>query len=407
MTSACDRIARPMRLAILAVGPGSLCVVSPASAETRWSTSVSAGGSVETNPYLVNGGGTDGALTLDVQPWLQLLHDEVSTLDLSGNLSLRQYSRSANGTDISGSASMDVSRRLSPNFRVNGSARYFTSRNGINGGFAVVRPDDPAPPPNVLLPDISLAGTRTRTQSLSGNLGFGARLSPFDNINLNVSATKSTNDAAAGQDFTYLGGGVNYARTLSERLSATVSVTVNKSNYLRTRVGDGTVISPQAGIDARLGPKTTLSVSAGASFTSSEIGNGVTIKSTSISGQFRLCRLQERGSLCVVGAHSPQPTALGGVGSTTSVSVNYNKQMSAKDALSFNLGFNRSKNNTALIGPTQPQTYYNAEASWSRSFNPRFSAYLTPSYSRISGFSRSYDAFRLSAGLRYTFGAIS
>jgi hypothetical protein len=406
MTTASNRKARSLRLAALAMAPGSLCVGTPASADTRMGADVSAGGSIETNPYLTNGGSTDIAGSLQIDPWLKL-SDNISSLDLRGDLSLKRYTKSSNGTDITGTAVLAASHRLSPYFSISGGVNYLTSRNGINLGFANVGPNDPVPPPTTSLPDISLGGTRTTTHSVSANLGLSARLTELDQLGANFTASRSTYNSSAGRDFTYLNGGLNYSRTLSPRIALTASVRYGKSNYINTRAGDGTIITPEVGFNMTLSANMTLGASLGASLSRSTRADGTTVKSTSLSGDARLCRSLRSGAMCLVAARSAQPTALGSINTITSVSVAYDTRLGARDTINFSLGFNSSDDDAALTTGPETSKYYSAGGTWSHSFSRRLSTYVSPSYSRILNSSKSYNSFRLSAGLRFSFGAIS
>lgn len=405
MTSARNLSVSPLRLAVLAIAPGSFCFGAPASADTRMGVDVAAGGSVESNPYLTNSS-ADFSGSLQIDPWLRV-NDDVSTVDVRGNLTVRRYTQSANGTDVSGNATLATTRRLSPYVSLSGGLNYFTARNGINLGFASVGPNDPVPPPTTPLPDITLGGTRARTQSLTGNLGISARLSPLDQLGASFSASRFTNNSVAGRDFNYLNAGLNYARTLSERTAITASVRYGRSNYVGTRTGDGTIITPEVGIERTLSPTTTLSASLGASFTRSTRADGTTEKFTSLSGQARICRNLDTAAMCLAAARTAQPTALGGISALTTVNLNYGKRISRRDNINLGIGFNSSSNEQPFAAGPDASKYYTAMGTWTRNFNPRLSAYVSPSYSRITNSSNSYNSFRLSAGLRLSFGAIS
>jgi hypothetical protein len=405
MTSARNLPVSPLRLAVLAIAPGSFCFGAPASADTRMGVDVAAGGSVESNPYLTNSS-ADFSGSLQIDPWLSV-NDDVSSVDLRGNLTVRRYTQSANGTDVSGTATLATTRRLSPYVSLSGGLNYFTSRNGINLGFAGVGPNDPAPPPTTPLPDITLGGTRARTQSLTGNLGISARLSPLDQLGASFSASRFTSNSVAGRDFNYLNGGLNYSHTLSERTAITASVRYGRSNYVGTRTGDGTIITPEVGMERTLSPTTTLSASLGASFTRSTRADGTTEKFTSLSGQARICRNLDTAAMCLAAARTAQPTALGGISAVTSVNLSYDKRISRRDNINLGIGFNSSNNDQPLAAGPEASKYYTAAGTWTRNFSPRLSAYVSPSYSRITNSSNSYNSFRLSAGLRLSFGAIS
>jgi hypothetical protein len=388
------------------MAPGPFCFGTPASAETRIGMDVSAGGSIDSNPYLTGGGSADIAGSLQISPWLQL-SDAVSQVELRGDFTLRQFTKSTNGTDISGSASLAANRRLSPYFSVSAGANYYTSRNGINVGFANVGPNEPAPPPTTPLPDISLGGTRVTTHSLSANLGLSALLTPLDQLSASFTASRSTYNSTAGRDFNYLNGGLTYTHTLSNHVALTASVRYGRSDYINTRVGDGTIITPEVGIDMRLSPTTTLSASLGTSISRSERADGTTMKSAPLSGQARLCHSQSHGAMCLAAGRSAQPTGLGTITTVTNVSVSYDRQLSRRDTIDFSLGFSSNNEDLGPVTAHENSKYYSAQGTWSHSFGHRLSTYVSPSYSRVINFSNSYNSFRLDAGLRYRFGAIS
>jgi hypothetical protein len=388
------------------MAPGPLCVGTPANADTRAGVYVSAGAVLESNPYLASGGVGDVALSMQVDPWLKL-SDSVSSVDLNGDLSLRQYTKSSNGTEITGTVGAFASRRLSPYFSVSGGVNYMTSLNGINLGFANVGPTDPLPPPTTPLPDISLGGTRTRTHSASANVGFSLLLSPRDQIGGSFTASRSTYGSTAGRDYDYLNGALNYSRSLSKHTSLTASVSYGQSYNHGTEIGDGTIITPELGIEMTLNDRLTFSASFGASFARSKLPDGTTVQSTSPSGQIRLCHSLPNGGMCLQAEQSAQPTGHGTIDTVTSIAASYDTRLSRRDSISFSLGFDRNKNDTAFVAVPETSKYYSAGGSWSHEFGRRLSMYVSPSYSRITNSSTSSNSFALSAGLRLSLGAIS
>lgn len=407
MTSARNPLASPLRLAVLAIAPGSICIGSAANADTRMGVNIAAGGSVESNPYLTANSSADASGSLQIDPWLNI-GDDISSVELRGNLNVQKYTQRANGTDISGSADLSTSRRLSPYVSLSGGLNYVTTRNGTNLTFVNVSPTDPLPPPTIPLPDITLGGARIRTQSMAGTLGMSVRLSPLDQAGASFTASRFSSNSGLGRDYTFLNGGLNYSRTLSDRTSLTASVRYSRSNYAGSREGDGTTVTPEVGIRRTLSPSMTLSASLGASFTRSTRADGTVQKFTSLSGEARICRKQDTTGMCFVAARSAQPTALGGITAVTSVSFNYDKRLSRRDTMTLGLGFNGTSNSgdTAISGLQTSQSYF-ASGTWERNFDQRLSMFVSPSYSRIKNSSNSYNSFKLSAGVRYRFGAIS
>lgn len=406
MTNGCTRIARPLRLAALAIAPGSFCVGTPANADTRMGAEIAAGGSVESNPYLAGGASSDIAASLQISPWLQV-SGGTWTVDGRGDFSVRKYTKSANGTNTTGGASLSGTKELSPYVGLSGGLRYATSTNGINFGFANVGPNDPLPPPTTPLPDISLGGTRTRTTSLAADIGLDVRLSAMDQVGASVTASRQTFGSSAGLDYDYLNAGLNYSRALSERTALTASARLGKSSYRNTDVGDGTIITPTAGVEHQLSEFISLSASIGASFARTKRGDGTTNSFTSLSGEARVCR-KHGGAVCLTATRSAQPTAAGGINAVTNVSLTYDKRLSRQDSIVLSAGFASSKEDDgAGLGQLSAAKYYDAGAVWTRSWSRRLSMYVTPGFSRIENSSRAFNGYTLSAGLRFSIGAIS
>jgi hypothetical protein len=406
MTIAPNRLARPLRLALLSITPATACLAAPAMANTRTGVDIAVGGAYDSSPFLAEQS-ADIAATLQVSPRLTI-SDNVSSLNVLGDFLVRQFVKSANGNDITGTASAAGAHRFSPFFSVNAGASYLTSSNGLNLGFANVGPTDPLPPPTTPLPDITLGGTRTRTHMVSGNAGFAVKASPRDMIGANVTASRNFFGDAGGigaRDFVFINGGLNYSRTLSPRIAATAAVRYGKSNFLNTSLGDGTIITPEAGIEMTLNSRMTLSASLGASFTRTSLEDGTIVTGTSLSGQARLCRTLPNGGACLVAARSAQPTALGTINVVTSVAADYNRRLSARDTINLSLAFNSSSDDLTLATGTQEAKLYSAGGNWSRSLSQRLFMFVSPSYSRITDPSRSFDSFRLMVGLRLSLGA--
>ena len=76
--------------------------------------------------------------------------------------------------------------------------------------------------------------------------------------------------------------------------------------------------------------------------------------------------------------------------------------------LNVSLGFNSSNGDfIALTGRQETQRFYNASANWGHSFGRRVAAFVSPSFSRVTTTTDSYNSFRITAGLRLSFGADS
>lgn len=418
MSTSFDRMGRRLRLAAIVIGPGSLCIGGGAHAETLAGVNVGAGATLESNPYLEEGNRSDIAASLDVSPWLQF-SDPLTSVELSGAFQISRFSRDENGTNISGTARANVQHRMSPYVTISGGASYTTSRAGgvvgVVPGIPVFPgdPDVPVPPPPPLVPplqpDVSLAGTRATTHAISVNAGAGVRLSTKDQLGISVSGTRSSNNLIGATDFNYISGGLSYSRTLSPHTSVSAAVSVGRSDYPGTDVGDGTIISPEVGVQTVLGKNTTASASIGASFSQTTQLNGLEERSTALSGRAQVCRTMRAGSLCLNAAQSVQPTAFGTISTVTTGSVTYDMRVSQRDSIGFNLGLNRVNNDADLASLSIPRSfrYYSAGTNWSHNFGRRLFGSVSAAYSRVDDTFRTTNGFTLSARLQVRFGAIS
>ena len=411
MNGPLDRIARPLRLAGLVLGPGSLCAGAPALAETRAGATASVGAAVESRPYLESGNAADIAASLDVMPWLRFGNASTS-LDFNGSFRLDKYRRDENGTNLMATANVGVQHRLSNYARVNGNLSYATTRNG---GIVIFQPVNGTgtgtgtvtPPPTTLLPDFSLAGTRARIETITGNAGANIQLSPKDQVSVSGFATRSTNNYTSDGDFNYLGGGATYMRTLSQYASVSAGVQVAKSEYPQKIIGNSTFISPDIGVQLMIGKNTSVSASVGASFSRITLFNGQTSKSSSLSGRLQACRTLKDGSLCLNAAQSLQPTASGTISKVSTASVAYSMRVSRRDTLGFNGAFSYVSNDRNLPSIAAELKYYNTGADFSHNFSQRLVGNLSASYFRVEDSFRTTSGFSFGARLQYRFGAIS
>lgn len=406
MTGSANALARPLRIVALTIVPGSLCLGGPALAETRAGVNISASGKVATNPFQQVDGETAFAGSATIAPWLQIIGDQ-SSINLNGNVTVDEWTQDY-GTDTSAAVRLDAQKQLSPYFSISGGGGYSTTRSGIQQALLSRNtPADELLPPTTPLPDVTFGGVQTRTESFNARLGLGWKPGPRSNVDLTVAGYGSRFDSLDGADYNNLSANLGYSHKLTDRTSITANVGFSKSDYLDTRAGDGNIITPQVGVDWMIGSTWTLGASAGASFAKTHRADGSHDNFTSFSGNVRLCNTGERAVLCVNAAQAAQPTALGGISTVLSVGVSYDRRLGERDNLILTARYSSSDHDSDVTSEGT-QEFYGASATLNHEFSRRFTAYVSPSYSKVSDTIGSREAnFQLDVGVRFRLGAIT
>lgn len=405
MKNSQSSFATPIRIVSLVLAPASFGLATPAIAETQAGASISLGGMAATNPFQSSPAQSGVSATAELSPWVRLV-DEQSTVEVRGSVRVNQYTEQL-GRDVTAAANLNGSHRLSSTASVSGSLGYLTSRAGLHSSLLSRNAAaDASIPFTSPLPDVAFGGDRSRTETFNANLGVDFSVSPRDKIGTSFSAARSHYRSALASSHNFFNGGLNYSHSLSDLTSLTASVVVGKSVYSDTRAGDGTIITPQVGIRRRLSTNIEFSASLGASFARTNRGDGTIQSVTSLSGTVRLCRTHEYSAMCLNAARAAQPTAIGGVRTTTTVSVNYDDRVSRRDTIGLTATWTRNDDASLVIGGG-PASFYGASASVRREFSRRLSVFVTPSYSKFTNGVRSRNNAQISAGLRFSFGAMS
>ncbi len=405
MTRPATQLTRSIRIIALTIAPGTFSFGAPAMAETRAGVDLSASGKIASNPHeqVVTKTGVAGSVKID--PWIRIVGEQ-SGVELRGNFTVDRYAQDY-GTDTTASVRLNAERRLSPYVGISGGASYQTSRAGIHD--LLLSRDtaaDVVPPPTTPLPDVTFGGIRIRAETIDAHLGLDIKPSPHDQLHLNFGASRSRFDSINASNYDSYSAGLGYARTLSERTSATASIQISKSDYLNTRAGDGTIITHLVGIQRQFSQTLTLSASVGASFSRTHRADGSLQNFTSLSGQLRLCNAGIRSTLCLSAARTAQPTAIGGIAAVSSVAFALDNQLGQRDRLSLTAQYSKNDRSTGVLGGGSQ--FYGASASVTHEFNRRFTAFITPSFSKtIDQVTPRKANYQMEVGLRFRFGARS
>src|SRR5690606_34122031 len=108
------------------------------------------------------------------------------------------------------------------------------------------------------------------------------------------------------------------------------------------------------------------------------------IQKTTLAGEASICQRYARSSLCAAVSRRAQPTAFGGITSTTAASVTYGVQINENDRFSLQSSYGRSDRNISLLGGnTNTQDVFSASADYRHRFAERLFAFASPRFERI------------------------
>lgn len=393
-----------LRVPLLAAG-GALALQSgPAMADEKLTLDVSAGASASRNPYLQVGNNTAAASAfIQVDPQFRIT-DEDSEITLNGSLRYNRYS-SHYGDDVSAQAGLDVERRLSPATMVHGRATAQVARTSALDFIlipGVGQPDETSP---ALLPDVTFAGTRSRTTVFYGAVGINHDLNPRERLAADFAATETQFSRAGQSDYRFLTGDFEYRRSVSERTSAFAALRIGYSDFLGTRLDDGLVIAPTIGIATKLNPRLSLEAGLGASLSIVNDLGGRKNSRLVPSARIVLCETVEASKGCFKISRGSQPTALSGLTTVTSASLSYSRPINQRDQFATSATYTRT-DGSSILRRGQNADLLVASATYDRTFNRRFSAYITPSFARLfdAGVSRRTD-IAVRVGIRYRLGS--
>lgn len=384
--------------------------------ETQSGVLVSAGTSVESNPYNeVDADGVGVAATAEIRPFLRI-RDATSQINLTGSAQFRQFFNDY-GLEHSYGLGADLSTRQSERVTIRASAGFNSSDGGYsNFGRPGLSPGDATIPISELPPqyidpqyvDVSLLGSRSRINSLNFGAGVDTVINAYSSVSADMYGQISRFKSAGLGDFNTVGGRLAYSHKLSELTSVGLIGSVSYSDYLRSRVGDAWVYTLMASVDRRLGANWTASASGGVAFTRSERGLGLPDSTfTSLTAQVRLCRQGEFSQFCLSGGRSPQPTALGGVRVSNQLAASYSHRLSETERISLDGSYSRTGRSRNLLNVEPAISFYSAGVRYDKTLSQRLTGFASASFSKIDDqFSSRRANLGANLGVQYRFGAL-
>lgn len=398
------------------IGLAVLAGVSSAAGaqQTQTAVLVSTGASVETNPYnTVNAGGESIAGTLEIRPLLRT-RTELSTIDLSGSASFRQFVRRF-GLEDNYSLNGLISTRVSERITLNSNAGFIYNEGGYNdfarrdlqlNNPAPVMPGSGLPDPSLI--DVTLLGQRTRTKAFDFGVGADVRLNTYSTLSLNTSGRATRYKAVGFGDFNTISGRASYSHQLSETTSIGAVGSVSKTDYLRARVGDARTYSIQGSLDRRLGTNWTFWGSAGIAFTRiDQLAGQPDVDFQSLTAELRFCRNGEFSRFCLAGSRSPEPSANGNIRVTNVLQGDYSLRVSERENVTFSGSYARTGRGRGVAAALPGVDLVSGAVRYDNQLRDNLTFYASTNFSKIYTSIDSRRAnFGVNAGLQFRFGAL-
>ncbi|MDB5581803.1 MAG: hypothetical protein JWR80_6979 [Bradyrhizobium sp.] len=332
---------RQARLGLLAsISLVALPGAAHAQSDVRLSADATANIGYSANPFSEATGNTgSGFAEIKVSPQAQVVNEH-SIFTLSGVAQYQRYFRRygdsneyGGGLDYSGTPGEHVKTHL--NFHYDSS---IVGRNDLTSGpVDTTLPDLPGDSGT----DISLFGTRDRRRTLRGSGDVSFVLSARDTFAVSAYYIRARYGQFALQgNYDSYGGATGYSRQVTEHLQVGVQGSVARYNYLGS-LGDATIYSPQLSFSATLGARWKADGAIGASF----VDRSASGRTTTISGNLRLCRASERSNFCLIARRAVLPTGITGTQTVTSGGATYSYKVSERGTVSAGVDYTRNGNN--------------------------------------------------------------
>lgn len=379
----------------------ALLLAGAAHADTRASLVASAEGGYGSNPFFdstVSKNNT-GTIILSAAPKIEIT-GPTSSLNLTGRLEQAFFtSRYSDLTNWSLGA--DTAIRVSPRTSFSAGVSYASTVNsGLATGIDPLLPLNPTNP----LPDPTVTengGLRTKT--LAGRAGVESQVSARDSINLAATVYKVDYDGVGTSSYTTYSGSGGLSHTFSDRMSGGFTVSYARTEYDQATFGSFRAISPAATMSLKLAPRTTLNVSAGATFNTETRPVGPSTSNTFFTGNASLCHEGARSNVCLTGSRSVGATSSAGSSAITQVNLNYGYKLSPHSSISLGGGYAKTK--STGVATAYDYSYLSTSATYEHQLRERLSLTVKARYTDpIKSAIGRKQSFYGGVGLSYRFG---
>jgi hypothetical protein len=379
-----------------------LLTASAAGAETRIGAVAGVNGGYSSNPLLGLSlpGGSEGAATATASfsPTIRW-EAPTNSLALLGSVERTVYSRQYD--DITNwSLGSSFNQKLGVRSTISLGANVASRKNVSASNADTTDGSTPA--------DNGVEDLGRRVTFFSGNVGFSTQFTARDSVRVSVfgSARRYGSGAAVGSDSDSIGGDLSYSRVLSATMSAVAGANYSHISYSGGQFAASDIVRPYVGLNASLSRQIELSVNAGADFTSIDSPTG-TNRTTSFSGDIRLCHNGIRSTLCALADRSVEADSYGGTSESTSASLRYNYRLTSRSQFSVQGNYSERKSLSNAIINNNGGSYSNIAASsqYQHQLTERLSGVVSVQYlDRIKSLQQAGANIGGSLGLTYRLG---
>jgi hypothetical protein len=398
---------RPVLLGVLVAAP----VFAPdtALAETNFVVDTSLEAGIATNPFQTAAPAKSSAvISASINPEFEI-RDARGSYTLRGRFRHEEYLRRYRSSQDYG-VSFGMDRALDERIQFSGRLGLDSSIVGNNDVFFGAVPGgelEPNLPP--ILDDVTLNGVRQRQESISAATSLVHRPSERDELTLSHSGSIARFPGVANRpgvpnrdEYNYFSQRLGYYRRLDANLSVGGALAVGKTDYRGSVLGDGRIVTPQATARLRFGPRWTVNVAAGATFTRTETILGRRSQ-TGLSGSVDACYTVARSGFCLNADRQAVPSSFDGIRTQTAVSANYNYRLSERTDIGARASYSRASQPIAGTGSTIETIALGL--NYSRRISRQLSAFAAGGYGDTfePGAGRRANA-TITGGIRFTFG---
>lgn len=400
-----------------------LVITSAAHGATRSTLDLSAGIGASSNPSLQIGGDASAFgrfSALGTHEW----RSERTTTVLSAYGENTTYLSGGYGSKQIFDLRARSTHSVNPNLTVFGNLGFQGDVNGqLSNRFTSVTPAFDSPPSDQPTPVVSddptfilndptfIGGFNGRQYRLSGLVGLSMRANERGTISLSAGAQRNfTSGGDSNVDFNTYFGTAAYDHQFSERTSAGFSTNVQYQDFDHGL--SSFVVNPLITARRQFSDQLVGTAAVGLLFTRQELLGGGTDSSIDPSFSFSLCRLGERDRLCGRVSRDARSSRAGfgpqanAPAITTLASVNYSRQLDAKQSIQLSVSAIRSSSQFS-DGDNFRTSYLTFLAGYDRKVRERLAVGVTGGARKLfqPGADPKTD-INANAFLRYRLGAL-
>ena len=381
----------------------ALLLAGAANADTRASAVVSADAGYGANPFFDSTaqGHDTGTITVAAAPRVEFV-GPTSNLNLSGRVEHSFFT--SNYPEVTNwSLGADAGVALGPRSNLRLGASYASNVN--TGLITQIQPLPPLDPANPLPDPTATENGGLRTKTLTGSAGVDSQISRRDTLTASATVIKVDYQGAGSSSYKTYSASAGLSHVFNDRLSGGFSATYAKTDYDRASFGSFKAFSPALNMTFKLAPRTTLSVSGGATFNNETNAAGVTTNSTHFSGSASLCHAGPRSNLCASASRSVGATSLAGSSTITQVGASYSYKLTTRSSFSLGAYYSQAKSTSAATG--NDFSYLSSSATYTHQLKERLSLTVNARYTdpiKSTGGSNRRQSFYGGVGLSYRFG---